>query len=109
MRYVFDLDGTICTQEKSGEYHLAKPIPEMVKKVNELYDSGDYIIIFTARGMNTYGNEYDARGAYDELTRDWLVDNGVRFHQLLFGKPAADYYVDDKAVLPQELLYDIVD
>lgn len=109
MRYVFDLDGTICTQEKSGEYHLARPIPEMVKKVNELYAAGDYIIIFTARGMNTYGNEDDARRAYSTLTHDWLIDNYVEFHELKFGKPAGDYYVDDKAVLPQELLYDVID
>lgn len=96
--WVFDLDGTICTQEESRHYHLAEPIHNVILKINNLYDSGDKIIIFTARGMNTFGNEYDAMCEYEEMTRHWLIENGVKFHELLFGKPAADFYVDDKAI-----------
>ena len=104
MKYVFDLDGTLCTQEKSGEYHLAIPVWPMIHKLNELYDAGHEITIFTARGMNTYQDENKAIARYSEMTRDWLVDHGVKFHNFIMGKPPADVYVDDKAMTPDEFL-----
>lgn len=97
--YVFDLDGTICTQQKSGEYHLAKPIPEMIQKVNDLYDQGHKIVIHTARGMNTYHGFVElVEQALLEPTHDWLETNGVRYHELYMGKPPGDFYIDDKGV-----------
>lgn len=99
MRYVFDLDGTLCTQEKSGEYEKAAPITHMIDIVNHLYDQGHDITIFTARGMNTFDGDLNAIiNAYWNMTVDWLMKNGVKHHRLRFGKPPADYYVDDKAV-----------
>jgi len=104
MKYVFDLDGTICTQEKSEEYHLALPVWPVIRKINDLYGAGHEIMIFTARGMNTYQDERKAIERYAEMTHDWLIDNGVKFHRLQFGKPAADVYIDDKAMTPDEFL-----
>lgn len=104
MRYVFDLDGTLCTQEKSGEYEKALPITHMINIVNFLYDEGHDITIFTARGMNTYEDDVDAaRNAYWNITVKWLMENGVKHNRLRFGKPAADYYVDDKAMTLEQI------
>jgi len=33
-----------------------------------------------------------------ELTKGQLASWGIKYHSLQLGKPAADYYVDDKAV-----------
>jgi len=97
--YVFDMDGTFCTQQKSEEYHLAKPIPQMIDKMNGLYLAGHHIIIFTARGMKTYQKDVSRVIArYDAETRDWLDKNGVLYHELIFGKPIGDVYIDDKGV-----------
>ena len=32
-----------------------------------------------------------------------MVEWGVKHHELAFGKPAADYYIDDKALLMQDV------
>lgn len=104
MKYVFDLDGTLCTQEKSGEYDKALPIVHMVAIVNHLYEEGHDITIFTARGMNTYEGDLELIfNAHWNQTHEWLLQNGVKFHRLRFGKPAADYYVDDKAVTLEQI------
>lgn len=97
--WVFDLDGTICTQEKSGEYHLASPIEKVVEKIRVLHVMGDRIVIYTARGMNTAGGD-PTKIPIDLLimTEKWLERHDVPYHQLVFGKPAGDVYVDDKGM-----------
>ena len=52
MIYCFDIDGTICTNT-NGDYPNAIPYPNIIKKVNELYDQGNEIILNTARGATT--------------------------------------------------------
>ena len=49
-RYCFDIDGTICTNTW-GEYEDAEPFFDRIKIINELYEKGNHIIYFTARGM----------------------------------------------------------
>ncbi len=103
MTYCFDVDGTICTITENHEYHKAKPVPEMVRKINELYDEGHTIKIGTARGQVS-GMEFY------ELTRIQLRDWKVKYHELI-EKTSADFYIDDKAMTPGEFLlgkdYDI--
>jgi len=58
MRYCFDLDGTICLtpmrpDDNKPGYLEATPFPFMVETVNRLYDEGNHIIIFTARGKSS--------------------------------------------------------
>ena len=55
MKYVFDIDGTICTNT-AGEYENAKPFRDRIVKINKLYDDGNVIIFQTARGMGRSGN-----------------------------------------------------
>lgn len=88
--YCIDIDGTICTNT-DGEYETAHPYFDAIKKVNQLYDDGHKIVLFTARGTTT-------RIDWTELTKTQLTDWKVKYHELLFGKPYADYYIDDKAI-----------
>ena len=56
MIWVFDLDGTICNTEFIGsrwEYNKCTPREDIIHKINQLYDMGHYIIIFTARGSTS--------------------------------------------------------
>ena len=44
----FDLDGVICNNTY-GDDANAFPFENSIKKINQLYNEGNYIIIFTAR------------------------------------------------------------
>ena len=52
MVYVFDIDGTICTNT-NGDYEEAKPFTDIIESINSLYDNGDTIKMMTARGATT--------------------------------------------------------
>lgn len=98
MKYVFDIDGTICT-DTNGDYGLAQPILDRVNVVNNLYREGHQIILFTARGMGSSGNdEKKARKKWKNLTENQLHEWGVNYHHLFMGKPAGDIYIDDKGI-----------
>ncbi len=88
--YCFDLDGTLCTNTE-GDYDSAEPFPERIRKVNELFEEGNQILIFTARGTMT---GIDWR----ELTKLQLDHWGVKYHNLELGKPFAHVYIDDRGV-----------
>ena len=90
---VFDLDGVIA-KLNDGCYSSADPNKESIEHVNKAYDLGYRIVIFTARyGIRYPGKQWQM--GYEE-TVCWLRDNGVKFHELMMGKPAGDLYVDDK-------------
>ncbi len=90
MKYCFDIDGTICTNT-NGDYGKAQPLTNRIKIINNLFDEGHQIIMFTARGSTT---NFD----WTDLTRQQLKEWGVNYHKLIFGKPEADIFVDDKAI-----------
>jgi len=87
--YCIDVDGTVCTEKV--EYEKALPIEKTIKKINELYDKGNTIILYTARGA------YSGKD-WTPLTEKQLKSWGVKYHQFLMGKPFAHEYVDNKAV-----------
>lgn len=96
--YIVDIDNTICTQTY-GDYSKAEPFYDRIAKINELYDSGNTIIYFTARGMGRGKNSI--RIAYDSCfdeTYTQLNNWGCKFNHLMLGKPFGDYYIDDKAI-----------
>jgi len=94
--YVFDIDGTICSNT-FGEYEKAEPIKARINTINNLYDSGNTIIFQTARGMGSSENDSQiAIEKWHDFTISQLKLWGVRYHQLFLGKPAGDIYVDDK-------------
>jgi len=102
---VIDIDGTICSQEKTGTYHLAKPKKDIIKKINQLWSDGWTIIFFTARGMSTCNGNLDMiENRYREMTEKWMTDNRVCYDELRFGKPDAVWFVDDKAMTPESFM-----
>lgn len=88
-KLIFDIDGTICTQEQN--YADAKPFYDVIYKINCKYDEGYEIIFFTARGTET---GIDWR----EITEQQLNAWGVKYHQLLFNKPFGHCYIDDRGI-----------
>ena len=87
MQLIIDLDGTICTEEKTYSRSLAKPKDNAVESINKLYGEGHIIIIYTARTWMEF-----------EMTTHWLQSNGIQYHQLIMGKPVGDAWIDDRAI-----------
>ena len=52
MRYVVDIDGTICTPGPTDEmrYEQAMPIQDRIDKINKLYDEGHTIVYLMPEG-----------------------------------------------------------
>lgn len=91
MVYVFDIDGTICTNT-NGEYESAIPFQDVINCINRLYSGGHTIKMMTARGA-TSGIDWT------EVTAKQLFGWGVNYHELIMNKkPYGDVYVDDKAI-----------
>lgn len=90
-KFVFDIDGVIAQLEPDNNYNFSKPNRRMVDIINLLYSIGHYIVLFTARGYTT---GLDWRAVTEEQLKKWEV----HYHELHFGKPNADYYIDDKLI-----------
>tara|TARA_R110002074_G_scaffold401623_2_gene600397 strand:- start:355 stop:651 length:297 start_codon:yes stop_codon:yes gene_type:complete len=86
-----DIDETICKTPDSRDYSQAKPIYERIAKINDLYNKGHTIIYWTARGTVT-GTDWR------EITEQQLTRWLVKYHELHFGKPAYDLFIDDKNI-----------
>ena len=94
MTFCFDLDETLCTGKP---YKLAKPLIKNIELVNRLKSSGHVIIIHTARGMSTYNGDVEEVVKHlKDLTLSQLREWNVAYDKLIFGKPSADIYIDDK-------------
>jgi hypothetical protein len=94
-RIAFDLDNTLCVGDP---YIDAKPLTGMIEIVNQLYNEGHTIIIYTARGMSSCENAKTAINKYWHLTYSQLMKWGIKFHYLAMGKPNFDILIDDKAI-----------
>jgi len=106
MNYVFDIDGTICTQS-NPDYENAKPFKARIDKINQLYLDGNTIIFQTARGMGrSNDNQKAAIELMYEFTKKQLDGWGVKYHDLFLGKPSGDIYVDDKGVNDEDFFTD---
>lgn len=99
MKYVIDVDGTICKKDHNLDYDQCYPLLERIKKINSLYDAGDTIVYFTARGMGRFSDnpEYAIK-EFKQLTQNQLSKWGCKYHQLILGKPSGDIYIDDKGI-----------
>lgn len=96
MIYCFDIDGTLCNT-KGVDYSTAVPKVNVIQSVKRLFMGGDTIKLYTARGSET-GEDWR------KLTEKQLAEWGIQYHELHFGKPSADAYIDDKAVSLMEVL-----
>lgn len=87
MQIIIDIDGTVCTEERTYSRSLAKPLVGAIESVNKLYDEGNTIVFFSARTWMEF-----------EMTTDWLKKHGFKYHQLVLGKPIGDVWIDDRAL-----------
>lgn len=91
-----DIDETICTTSSSRNYESAVPIIDNIEKINKLYDDGNTIVYWTARGSRKQINWYD-------LTYAQLNQWGAKFHELRVDKPYYDLFIDDKTLRIEEI------
>ena len=102
-RIVVDLDDTLCfTQNR--DFENSEPIKNVINKVNSLYKKGYEIYICTARGEKSCKTLEEKEQKYRNITEKWLKKNNVKYTKLMFGKPNADYYVDDKNLTIEDFL-----
>lgn len=86
-----DIDETICRTPEDRDYSKAIPIISNIEKANKLFDEGNIIVYWTARGSVT-GMDWS------KVTKEQLDSWGVKYHELKFNKPAYDLFIDDRAL-----------
>lgn len=91
MIYYVDIDETICHYPHQREYDKAQPVPNNIEKINSLYEEGNTVVYWTARGSTT-GIDWT------ELTTQQLADWGAKYSELKLGKPHYDIFICDKAI-----------
>lgn len=96
-RLVIDIDGVIAQARPQLDYAAAMPMRDNIARINALFEAGCHITLFTARGSGT-GQDWT------ETTLGQLRQWGVRYNELRFGKPAADFYIDDRLVTLRHVL-----
>ena len=111
MRYVFDIDDTI-SRHKNRDYANAEPIPQVIRQMQLLRKTQPEveIILHTSRGMNSCKGDVQLAEQKNRPTLEkWLKEHDVPYDQIIFGKPLADAYIDDKAVSAADFAMDGVD
>ena len=86
-----DIDETICYYDEKRDYNIAKPYFSRIEKINSLYDQGNTIVYWTARGTVTQENWFN-------VTLEQLNLWNCKFHGLRMGKPAYDLFIYDKNI-----------
>lgn len=91
-----DIDNTIC-QTEGSDYINSKPIKKYIGKINNLYNEGNTIIYWTARGGNS-GKDWS------ELTNKQLTEWGCLYHEVIMNnKPSYDLLICDKTKRIEEI------
>ena len=98
MKYVFDIDGTICDKQREHDYDKSFAYHKRIKIINQLYDDGNEIVYYTARGMGRNNNNAAlAINQFYSLTEKQLEEWGAKYHEYKLGKPHYDVFICDKA------------
>ena len=90
MNIFVDIDNTICFTN-GEDYENATPIMDRIECINSFYQLGCHITYWTARGSGT-GIDWS------RITKKQLRGWGAKYHELKFGKPCYDLFIDDKNV-----------
>jgi capsule biosynthesis phosphatase len=100
LRICFDLDNTLVTYPMvTNDYTSVLPIEKNIKKLQNYKKMGHYIIIYTARRMKTHnGNINNVISDIGKITFDTLDKFQIPYDEVHFGKPYADFYIDDLAI-----------
>ena len=100
-----DVDETIChygivNRKGAVDYATAICYPKRIAKINKLYDEGNIIVYWTARGTKTGINWFT-------VTMNQLTKWGCKFNELRLGKPNYDLFIDDKNINSDTFFSDI--
>lgn len=106
-RICFDFDGTLVTSPfVQGDYSTVQPIHRNIQYAQFLKSLGHIIIIYTARRMKTHnGNVGAVVMDIARVTLDTIDKYDIPCDEIYFGKPYADFYIDDKAVPAQSQIH----
>lgn len=98
--FCFDLDGTLVNfPDKIGDYSTCKPIVKNIDFLKLLKEQGHKIVIQTARKMKTANNNIAiATSLAKDEVENTLKKYDVPYDELFYGKPYADFYIDDLAI-----------
>jgi len=97
MNIYVDIDETICFYEGERNYPDAIPHYENIAKINKLYNEGNEITYWTARGAVT-------KIDWLSVTTNQLNIWGCSYNKLIVGeKPAYDLLICDKTKRIEEL------
>jgi capsule biosynthesis phosphatase len=90
------------------DYESLCPHRDVVDKLREYKADGYHVILYTSRNMRTFGGNIGLIMANTAKSLiDWLDRNNIPYDEIHFGKPWAGrvgFYVDDRAVRPDEFL-----
>lgn len=88
-RYAIDFDNTLTIGDNKPWLEDDRPIPNKknIEIVNNLFYKGNTIIIHSSRPWE-----------FSRKTVAWLIEQGVLFHGIYFGKVTAHYYCDDRNI-----------
>lgn len=99
-----DVDDTLCFAE-GRDYENARPNQPLIAKLAAMRRDGWKVILFTARGqISCQGDLPLILRTVKPILVEWLERHGVQYDDLLFGKPYADLYIDDKGMTPEDFL-----
>lgn len=94
MKLVIDIDDTLLySTYMNSNYEITGANEELIEIVNKMYNRGNEIILWTGRHWN-----------HLTITETQLRGHGIKYNTLLMGKPTADYYIDDKAIKPEDFI-----
>jgi len=79
-----DLDNTISTE--SDDYERCIPKEHAIKALTMLRAENNFIVIYTGRHVN-----------HARFTIEWLRFHKIPYDHIVFGKPPARLYIDDRA------------
>jgi uncharacterized HAD superfamily protein len=83
-----DIDGVLCEETGTfGDYAYRKPMKAGLDLVRELNRQGHTVVLYTARWAE------DAA-----VTQNWLDSYKVQYERVVYDKPLANVYVDDRAM-----------
>jgi len=86
IRIAFDLDNTLASQgSPEKNYKDSFLYPDMINLVNDLYEKGHEIYIFTARHFKHF-----------KYTDNFLKEAGLNYTGLVMNKINCDLFVDDR-------------
>ena len=109
LTFVLDVDGTLCPiKTKEQSYEELVPYMSVISRLREYKELGAKIVLYTSRNMNSYkGNIGLINANTAKILLQWLEKWEIPYAEIIYGKPWPGhfgFYVDDRAVRPDEFL-----